>query len=347
MDAVPRLEFGPLRRGIGDDIVGGHLIIELIFGGLHAQPHVPQGGQGLQIFLVGDIDHLDHLRSTAHRHRDLCVVGLHGAPGSRVLPEDRPRNLLAFHRLANDDVELLSQLRVLKDLLIGVARQLGDGIVRRGHQDGGDEELIHEVEQSRHKGQDDNDGRDDGPVCPSPPAVPAPGTVLRLLLFLLRLLVAAPAGFRLRHTAAHRRMGRADLSHGALFRLLGHELAHVVVKVDAGVLTELFQVGQHRVCGGISVVRVGSHGLHGDGLQRLWDGRVQLTGGEWDGIDVLDGYGDRSVPLKGQAASYHLIEHHPRRVQVGAGVNMAPSGLLGGDIMDGAQRLLSQGAVPA
>ena len=52
-------------------------------------------------------------------------------------------------------------------------------------------------------------------------------------------------------------------------------------------------------------------------------------------------------PLKGQAASYHLIKHHPRRVQVGAGVNMAPSGLLGGDIMDGAQRLLSQGAVPA
>ena len=129
--------------------------------------------------------------------------------------------------------------------------------------------------------------------------------------------------------------------------LLRDELVDVVVKVNAGIFAELLQIGQHGVGGGVAVVRIGSHGLHGDGLQRLGDGGVDLPGGERDGVDVLNGHRHRGIPLEGQAAGDHLIQHHTGGVQVRPGIDVAAPGLLRGDIVDGAQGLLGQRAVSA
>ena len=132
-----------------------------------------------------------------------------------------------------------------------------------------------------------------------------------------------------------------------LVGLLGEKLVDVIVKVDVGVLAELLQVGQHLPGIGIAVVRVGGHGFHGDLLQSLGDGGVDLPRREGDGIDVLDGHGHGGVPLKGQPPGDHLIQHHAGGVQIAAGIDVATPGLLRGDIVDGAQGLLGQGAVSA
>ena len=123
------------------------------------------------------------------------------------------------------------------------------------------------------------------------------------------------------------------------------EPAHVVVKVDVGIFAELLQIGQHVVRRQIAVVRVGGHGLHGDGLQGLGDGRVDLPGGQRDGVDVLNGHRHGGVPLEGQAAGNHLIEHHAGGVQVGPGVDVAAPGLLRRDVVHRPQGLLGEGAV--
>ena len=57
---------------------------------------------------------------------------------------------------------------------------------------------------------------------------------------------------------------------------------------------------------------------------------------------MLDGHIHRGVPLKGQAASEHLVEHHAGGIEIRAAVDPAALGLLWGDIVDGAQRLLRQ-----
>ena len=116
-----------------------------------------------------------------------------------------------------------------------------------------------------------------------------------------------------------------------------------IFKIDVGVFAELLQIGQHGVGGEIALLHIGGHGLHGDGLQGLGNVGIQLPGGQRDGVDVLDGHGDRRVPLVGQAAGQHLIEHYAGGVDVAAGVDAAASGLLRRDIVDRAQRLLSQG----
>ena len=101
-----------------------------------------------------------------------------------------------------------------------------------------------------------------------------------------------------------------------------------VVKVNAWVLPELLQIRQHGVGGDIALVHVGGHGLHGDLLQRLRDIRVNLTGRERDGVDVLDGHRDGRVSLIGQAAGQHLIEHHTGGIDIAAGVDIAAPRLL-------------------
>ena len=57
---------------------------------------------------------------------------------------------------------------------------------------------------------------------------------------------------------------------------------------------------------------------------------------------MLDSHGDGAVPLKGQTAGEHLIEHHAGGVNVAAGIGAVPSRLLRRDIVDGAQGLLGQ-----
>ena len=58
---------------------------------------------------------------------------------------------------------------------------------------------------------------------------------------------------------------------------------------------------------------------------------------------MLDGHGYGAVPLKGQAAGEHLIQHHAGGIDVGPGVHPVAPGLLRRDIVHGAQGLLGQG----
>ena len=138
-----------------------------------------------------------------------------------------------------------------------------------------------------------------------------------------------------------------DLSAVHVLLLFGVEVVGAEIKVDIGVFPELLQIGQHSVGGGVTVVRVGGHGLHGDGLQRLGNGGIDLPGGERNGIDMLDGHRNRGIPLKGQAAGNHLIEDHTGRVQIGALVNVAAPGLLRRNVVYRSQSLLGEGAVPS
>ena len=58
---------------------------------------------------------------------------------------------------------------------------------------------------------------------------------------------------------------------------------------------------------------------------------------------MLDGHGHGGVTFKGKPARQHLVQHHAGGIDVGAGVDTVAPRLLGGNIMDGAQRLLRQG----
>ena len=58
---------------------------------------------------------------------------------------------------------------------------------------------------------------------------------------------------------------------------------------------------------------------------------------------MLDGHRHGAVTLKGQAAREHLIEHDAGRVDIGPGVDMLAPGLLGRNVMHGAQGILRQG----
>ena len=55
---------------------------------------------------------------------------------------------------------------------------------------------------------------------------------------------------------------------------------------------------------------------------------------------MLNGHRDRIVPLKGQAAGQHLIEHNASGIDIRTGIDMAASGLLRGDVVHRADGLL-------
>ena len=60
---------------------------------------------------------------------------------------------------------------------------------------------------------------------------------------------------------------------------------------------------------------------------------------------MLDGHRHGGVSLEGQTAGEHLIEDHTCRVEIGPGIDVAASGLLRGDIVDGTQGLLGHGGL--
>ena len=123
------------------------------------------------------------------------------------------------------------------------------------------------------------------------------------------------------------------------------EGGQIIVKLHLGILAEFLQVPQHGLGVHIALVDAGGHGLHGDLLQANGNVRHDLAGRHGLGADVLDGHGDGGVPVEGQAAGQHLIEDDTGGVNVGAGVDVAASGLLRGDIVDGAQGLLGHGVL--
>ncbi len=60
---------------------------------------------------------------------------------------------------------------------------------------------------------------------------------------------------------------------------------------------------------------------------------------------MLDRHRDSRISVKRQGPGQHLIHNYAQRVNIGAGIYMAPFGLLWGDIMDRAQGLLGQCAL--
>ena len=139
--------------------------------------------------------------------------------------------------------------------------------------------------------------------------------------------------------------GGDGLRRLVILRLL--QIGTDIAKVHGVILAELLQILQHGIRRGVALLQIGAHGLHADQLQRLRDIGIDLTGGQWDGAQVLDGHGHGGLPLEGQTSGKHLIEHHAGGVDIAAGVGAVTSGLLRGDVVDGAQRLLRQGLAGA
>ena len=99
---------------------------------------------------------------------------------------------------------------------------------------------------------------------------------------------------------------------------------------------------QHFGRGGIAIVRVDLHGVHGDLLDAAGDPLDQLAGRRCAAVDVLDGHGHRRFAVVGCTAGQHLIHDDAEGIQVAAAVHMAALGLLRGDIVYGAERLARQ-----
>ena len=59
--------------------------------------------------------------------------------------------------------------------------------------------------------------------------------------------------------------------------------------------------------------------------------------------DVLDGDGDRRVAVIRRAARQHFVHDNAEGIEVGTAVNLRTLGLLGRDIVDGAERLTREG----
>ena len=270
----------------------------------------------------------------------------------------------AFHRILGDNLSdraVAVCLTALYDLEIGrnhagvrtgllqsLAQQAGHGV--QGLPRAAEEADPEEHANARHKDRHRHDGQDDGQAAAAPLRI--------VVVVVLHAGRAALPGVRcgrhigvLRGAGAVGRLGADGVGGvgaqdlGGLIPLGDQQIRRGVVKVDAGVFAELLQIRQHGVGGDIPLVHVGGHGLHGDGLQGLGDLGVDLPGREGDGVDMLDGHRHRGVPLVGQATGDHLVEHHAGRVDVAAGVDVAAPGLLGGDIVDGAQGLLGQGGL--
>ena len=146
--------------------------------------------------------------------------------------------------------------------------------------------------------------------------------VIPVIVIVIVVLFRGPALFHRGGHLLHRDLAGGLAVHAV--RQLGADIVHV----DGRVLAEFLQIHQHGVGALIPLVQVGVHGLHADELQRLGDIRVQLTGTEGDAAEVLDGHGHGAVPLEGQAAGEHLIQHHTGAVNIAAGVQTLALGLL-------------------
>ena len=137
--------------------------------------------------------------------------------------------------------------------------------------------------------------------------------------------------------------GRGVQQLSGLVRLLRPQIGELEIQIHPGVFPEGLQIGDHGIRRRVAAVQIRRHGLQADQLQLLRDVRIDLPGRQGDGAQVLDGNGHGAVPLKGQAAGEHLIEHHACGVDVAPCVDAVSPGLFRGDVVDRAQCLLGQG----
>ena len=133
--------------------------------------------------------------------------------------------------------------------------------------------------------------------------------------------------------------GRGVQQLSGLVRLLRPQIGELEIQVHPGVFPEGLQIGDHGVRRRVAAVQIRRHGLQADQLQLLLDVRIDLPGRQGDGAQVLDGNGHGAVPLKGQAAGEHLIEHHACGVDVAPCVDAVSPGLFRSNIMDRAYGL--------
>ena len=86
-----------------------------------------------------------------------------------------------------------------------------------------------------------------------------------------------------------------------------------------------------------------THGLFADKFQRLGNVRVDFSGVQRCAGQVLNGYGHRAVPLKGQTPGQHLVKHHAGAVNIAAGIGAVTAGLFRRNVMNAAQGFLGHG----
>ena len=85
------------------------------------------------------------------------------------------------------------------------------------------------------------------------------------------------------------------------------------------------------------------HGVHGDLLEAERNRGIQLTRHGGVSVDMLDGNGHRRITVIRRAARQHFVHDNAEGIEVGTAVNLRTLGLLGRDIVDGAERLTREG----
>ena len=345
-DGVPLVEFFIRRRGGGLDDVNGQLVIVLLLGlliGLDVQfifrHQILQDGHGLVIGhgLGGQVRHGAHVLTGADPDVDgdgqltlLLRVRL------RVLADDFTHGGVAGLGARHHHLEgAVRHAGLLVGLLLRHAHQFGYGVGVRRRRDKGGEDGPEQEEQDHH----DHYGTaaDQRDLLAAAEA----GGLFVLVAILLPPASPLIGGLPALPVELGRHSG-AELLSG-LVGLLRPQVGQLEVQIHAGVLPKGLQICDHRVCGGVALLQIRCHGLHADQLQLLGDVRIHLPGSQGHGAQVLDGHGYGAVPLKGQAAGEHLIQHHAGGIDVAAGVGAVPAGLLRRDVVDGAQSLLGQG----
>ena len=117
----------------------------------------------------------------------------------------------------------------------------------------------------------------------------------------------------------------------------------LILKIDGRILAELLHILQHFRCGGVAVLGVQRHTLENNLFQP--QGNVGIQRGRLGraAIDMLNGHRHRGFSVKGRPARHHLIHDNTEGIQIRSGIGVAALGLLGRNIVDGAQSLLGQG----
>ena len=257
----------------------------------------------------------------------------------RGLVDNDARRILAAFDVA---VDLNDEVRIIlcPDLVGGQANEPRDSRFLRLSKQAGEEIIVQEIADDDHGQRDADDAGDDRD------AAAAPGGVLLGLFVLLELLFLRD------------RVGKRALDRVRAAQRLGHiigvvqQALHVdavglggKVKDDVRLLAEFLQIVEHTGRRGIAVRQLRRHGVHGDLLKAERNGGVQLTRHGGMAVNVLNGDRNGRIAVIRRAARQHFVHDDAERIEVGAAVDLRALGLLGRDIVDGAERLAREGVL--